>query len=408
MKTLGTYGHMTAKQDQSLEQTDIYWKVLDDCIQRLGELAISDELLKTTPGEDQLLESWESIRKWRSEGVPGKYRRYLIELYATQVLAMETEVGFEAQTTDASLRFSIKSGMTESDYLKLLERCIQSLGQQKVSYWSLIDWGKVRQWHLEGVPEEVQESVMGLQESILTGLENEFRDDDNDTEIVTFPTKTAANRFEGIQSEGLENKPQLQLYRETYANFYEDILEQDVKAIFDAEEAMAYSNLSIGQQIYRVRAILNVYGQRKFLEWLKGICCKICNISWRKAYDLMHAYESRRFVERSRPDLLPIFDYQLQRFQCEARRFKPGLVAILEEAKVSNKRFTLEEVKEIFPPEKERPPEDPHTSELRMSLRKLLDDSLISDLTRYIQNHPGESFQSILEVALRSWLTQQA
>ncbi|MBF0279079.1 MAG: hypothetical protein HQM13_14860 [SAR324 cluster bacterium] len=263
-----------------------------------------------------------------------------------------------------------------------------------------MSWEEIHKWYLEGVPLGRRESVIGLQEQMITGLENELKGDGNP---VVEPDLKNGTKTE-MEDASPSDRPRLQFYRETFASFYEDIPNPEVAAIFEAEERMANSNLIIGQQIYRVKAILAVYGQRKFLEWLKGICCKICNISWRKAYDLLYAYESRRYVESNQPELLQIFDFQIQRFQCEARRHISNLVPVLEEAKENKKRYTLEEVKELFPSEKNKSTDEPYISELRMSLKKLLDDSLVIDLSRYIQSHPGETFQSVIDSALRTWL----
>ena len=394
---------MAKNTDQQDEQTDIYWKLLDDCIQRLGELDLSDRL--SFP-EKNTLEAWEEIRKWRSSNVPSEFREPLIQLYQEKVFKMESESGIDLLEEEVVFHERVHSEMEVSEYQRLLNRCIRSLGEQRVSYWSLIEWKEIHQWYLEGVPLNGRESVIGLQEQVLTGLENELKEIHQE-ETADTEADHLDNAESKIVKRAASRRPKLQFYRDAYASFYEDILIQDVRAIFEAEEEMANSNLMVGQQIYRVRAILMVYSQRKFLEWLKGICCKICNISWRKAYDLMYAYESRRYVEQNQSELLPVFDYQIQRFQCEARRYKTNLLSILEEAKENRKRYTLEEVKELFPPGKVKPPEEPYVSELRLSLRKLLDESLVSDLSDYIQTHPGETFQSILEAALRSWLIQQ-
>ena len=384
------------------QQQDIYWQLLDDCIQRSGELALSEALL--SPEKESVLEAWETIRKWREEGVPEAFHEALMACYSSQVYPLEQEAGIRVSQENQELHQAIQAGKKVLDYQKLLQHCIHSLGEHRVSYWSLIDRKDIHHWHHQAVPAGARETVIGLQEQVLSGLEQELKDDETKLSLPSNEAISPANP----QKNPHTSRPKLQFYREAYANFYEDILIQDVRAIFEAEEEMAQSNLIIGQQIYRVRAILAVYGQRKFLEWLKGICCKICNISWRKAYDLMYAYEARRFVEQNQADLLPVFDFQIQRFQCEARRYKDNLIQILSDAKAERKRYTLEEVKEVFPPEKSKPPEEPHVSELRLSLRKLLDDSLIKDLSGYIQTHPGETFQSILEVALRNWLVQQA
>ncbi len=381
------------------KETDIYWKLLDDSIQRLGELYLSDELI--APGQQDMLEAWETVRKWRTGGIPEAYKGPLIGLYQTKILEAEEKAGI-LQAVDDVFKAHVEGNLANLDYQGLLDRCILSLGEQRLHYWSLIAWEDLHRWYQEGVPINARESVMSIQEMILTGLENDLRRETSKADIVI-----TADGPEGTEDKNVvTQRPQLQLYREVYASFYDDILEEDANAIFEAEEEMANSNLVIGRQIYRVRAILTVYSQRKFLEWLKGICCKICNISWRKAYDLMYAYESRRFVERNHPELLSTFDYQLQRFQCEARRDTKNLSLILEDAKKSKKRYTLEEVKELFPPDKARPPEEPYVSELRMSLKKLLDDSLITDISRYINSHPGETFQSVLDNALRLWLAQ--
>lgn len=386
------------------QHSDIYWQLLDDCIQRSGELALSEELL--SPEKESVLDAWEIIRKWHNGTVPEEFQEELVTCYHNKIYSVELNAGLDFPQEHLDLHELILSGLDASDYQKLLKRCIQSLGAQRVSYWSLIDWKNIHHWYFHEISANARETIIGLQEQILSGLEKELKEasegkDDESTEGVP--------RFEIREETKVEtSRPKLQFYREAYATFYEDILIQDVRAIFEAEEEIAKSNLLIGQQIYRVRAILMVYGQRKFLEWLKGICCKICNISWRKAYDLMYAYESRRFVEQNRSDLLPVFDFQIQRFQCEARRYKETLVEILEEVKEDRKRYTLEEVKELFPPDKSKPPEEPYANELRLSLRRLLNDSLIKDLSGYIQTHPGATFQSILEVALRNWLLQQA
>ncbi len=395
---------MANSTDQEERQSDIYWKLLEDCIQRLGELDLSDKL--HFPEKNNIVDAWEEIRKWRSNEVPQNFREPLIYLYQEKVFKIEAEAGIVLEGKDIELHKQIQSEMKPLDYQLLLDRCVQSFGEQKVSYWSLIEWKEIHQWHLEGVPSHGREAVIGLQDQVLTGLEIELKDDNKEETIETVIDHLDSAKAE-LEKIAESSRPKLQLYREAYTSFYEDIPEQDVAAIFAAEEEMANSNLIIGQQIYRVRTILTVYSQRKFLEWLKGICCKICNISWRKAYDLMYAYESRRYVEQNQPELLPVFDYQIQRFQCEARRYKANLVPILEEAQESRTRYTLEEVRDLFPPGKEKPPEEPDVSELRMSLKKLLNESLVSDLRHYIQTHPGETFQSILEVALRSWLIQQ-
>lgn len=394
---------MTKETNQSKKYTDIYWKLLDDSIQRLGELYISDEII--APHQKDILESWDDVRKWRTSEVPEAFRDQLITLYQTKVLKAESKAGFPVQPEDEVFQEHIDGKQANLDYQRLLDRCIQSLGEQRLHYWALIAWEDIHGWYQDGVPLNARESIMSLQEMILTGLEKELRQETKeDSKVNTRLTSSEPKVTE--EKNVITNRPQLQLYREVYASFYEDILEEDAKAIFEAEEEMANSNLTIGRQIYRVRAILTVYSQRKFLEWLKGICCKICNISWRKAYDLMYAYESRRFVERNRPDLLSTFDYQLQRFQCEARRHTGDLLSILEGAQESKKRYTLEEVRELFPPDKEKPPEEPYVSELRMSLKKILDDSLITDIRHYIHSHPGETFQSVLDSALRFWLAQ--
>lgn len=391
---------MTTSTGSQSKKNDIFWTQLDDSIQRLGELSISDKIL--TPEKNDMVDAWDQVRQWRREKLPPELQEKLVNIFLSDVLKKEQEANLSISDEEL-LQQKIQTGAENLDTQKILARCIQSLGQQKLSYWTLIPWKDIWEWHQYGVPESARESVMGLQEVVLTGLEQDLK-----MSVQEIKEKQEALSQKDNSSLNTPSfRPQLQMFREVYINFYEDILEQDVKAIFEAEEEMANSNLIIGQQIYRVRMILAVYSQRKFLEWLKGICCKICNISWRKAYDLMYAYESRRFVEQNQPNLLPTFDFQLQRFQCEARRFKENLIPVLESAKEENKRYTLDEVRELFPSEKEKPPEEKHVNELRLSLKKLLDESLVSDLSRYIQAHPGETFQSILDVALRNWLTQQ-
>ena len=331
---------------------------------------------------------------------------YLEPIKATCHELIEDAIAQEIALEDSEKQLIDLLKNVESDLFlasqQLVSFCIILLGEKSLAHWSLIEHATLRSWRLSGVPVESQSQVLEFEEMIVDGFEKESQQHEETPPHL---------KIDATQNLSV---PELAIYRKSYQDFYQELSNNDLLAIHDAEQTIASNQIAIGQQIYRVRIILNVYGQRKFMQWLKMICCKICHISWRKAYDLMYAYESRHFVEKVRPDLLPIFDYQLRHFQCEARRSKDELIPVLEEAQEDNRRYTLDEVKNIFSQKTE---EDTQTTEeekqekqivgeLKMPVRKLLDKNLINGLSSYIYKNPDFTVQFIISKAVENWLHQ--
>ena len=386
------------KQEDSYQ--DLYWGVLNDCILRLGEVELSRQLLGVERQED-LLGGWEVIRSWHQASIPEDYFELIKKICHTN-LKDAIHHGLELEESEKQL-FDLFSNIESNIFLEpqtVFSICIILLGEKSLAHWSFIEHQTLRKWRLSGVPAESREQVLGFEERIVEGFEKESEYEKQGLEF-----DEAKRGF----------PPALEVYRQSYESFYQELSQNDLIAVHDAEQTIASNQIAIGQQIYRVRIILNIYGQRKFMEWLKMIYCKICHISWRKAYDLMYAYEARYFVEKSRPDLLPIFDYQLKHFQSEARHSKSDLIPALEDAKVANKRYTLDEVKALFSSEQEsnqieeteeEKQKKQIIGELKMPVRRLLGETLIRNISSYIYQNPQFTVQVILSKALEDWFSQ--
>ncbi len=378
---------------------DLYWGVLNDCILRLGEVELARQLLGLEKQED-ILTGWEVIRSWHQAGIPEHYFE-LIKKICHVHLKEAVEHHIELEEPEKQL-LDLLSNVESNFFLEpqtVFLICVTLLGEKNLAYWSLIEQTTLRKWRIFGVPEESRDQILGFEDMVVGGFEKESEQDQHP-------------KLDEVKK---EVHPELEMYRQAYQDFYQELSQNDLLAIYNAEQTIASNQIAMGQQIYRVRIILNIYGQRKFLEWLKMICCKICHISWRKAYDLMYAYEARYFVEKSRPDLLPIFDYQLRHFQTEARRSKDDLIPALEEAKEANKRYTLDEVKALFTTEQEthqteetdeEKQEKQIIGELKMPVRRLLDEPLIRSISSYIHQNPQFTVQVILSTALQDWFSQ--